>query len=240
MRLSEYTCTLDFSLPTWRSSAVPISSCARNRVIILITLLRRTPPGSTLMRGRKKERERERRRRTALVCVDERVHSLPPNLLARSICAPYKLGRCVWYPLTPWQRFAVGKAWMETVCWHVINASSCVIIMWECHAPKAVQLLVVYISARCFTSTRSQESWIPVGACIFSLCLWDSSCSVLYSVSITVCVCVCVYTVHTRIGGARLEGCVSCRLTGEGAVWILFGIWLAGWLPGGWLLARGG
>lgn len=55
-------------------------------------------------------------------------------------------------------------------------------------------------------------------ACIFSSCLWDSSCSVLKSVSIAVCVC--VYTVHGRIGGARLEGCISCRLTGEGAVWI--------------------
>lgn len=59
-------------------------------------------------------------------------------------------------------------------------------------------------------------------ACIFSSCLWDSS--VLKSVSITVCVCVCVYTVHTRIGGARLEGCISCRLTGGRGSVDLFGI----------------
>ena len=60
-----------------------------------------------------------------------------------------------------------------------------------------------------------------------------------WKVCLSLCVYVCVYTVHTRIGGARLEGCISCRLTGGRGSVDLFGIWLAGWLPGGWLLARG-
>ena len=69
-------------------------------------------------RGEKEgERERERRRLMALVCIDGHIHSFPPRpLCAEHMCAlQTQVGACG--SLSPlWQRFTVGKAWMETDC----------------------------------------------------------------------------------------------------------------------------
>lgn len=103
---------------------------------------------------------------------------------------------CVWCLHIHRQPFPVGK---PIICWHIINTGSFHVIMcrlWQCFALQTVQLHVVYSPsanpphhfALCFTSTFSQQSKIPVSACIFSPCLWDSSSSDLSGA----CLCVCV------------------------------------------------
>lgn len=91
--------------------------------------------------------------------------------------------------------------WKQIVCWHIINASFYVIMWRLLRAPRSQRRTIAcglqpkrracpHSSASCFTSTCSQQSWIPARACIFSSCLWDSSSSIWNSLSITACVCV--------------------------------------------------
>lgn len=117
-------------LQTWLRSAVPDGSCVRKRIIMSITLLRRTPPGSTLMRGG--ERKRSLHHSDTNSCSrSPSCAAFPSIFIPSSTSAPYTVCGIVIFTaaqsmLDPW--LWERLEWKQIVCWHHIDLSFHVIM----------------------------------------------------------------------------------------------------------------